>query len=141
MGHVCRARIGVVAVVALLLAAMTGCSRHDDSTQPSPDAAQHAVALLDALVRGDTGDVTAEFDSTMRESLSADQLAVSWAGYQSMLGAYQSHGDPTQVARGDLTVVSVPLTMANAPGEFRVTFRPDGTVAGLWLLKAGVPIP
>ena len=50
MGHVCRARIGVVAVVALLLATMTGCSRHDDSTQPSPDAAQHAVALLDALV-------------------------------------------------------------------------------------------
>ena len=99
------------------------------------------MALLDALVRGDTGDVTAEFDSTMRESLSADQLAVSWAGYQSMLGAYQSHGDPTQVARGDLTVVSVPLTMVNAPGEFRVTFRPDGTVAGLWLLKAGVPIP
>lgn len=110
--------------------------------QPSDrDAPQQALALLDGLVRGDTGDVTAEFDATMREALSVDQLATSWQDYQQTIGDYQSHGDPSQVARGDLTVISVPLTMAKAPGEFRVTFRPGGTVAGLWLLKAGVPIP
>ena len=44
------------------------------------------------------------------------------------------------VALGELTVVNIPLQMQTQPGEFRVTFHPDKTVAGLYFLKAGTPV-
>jgi Protein of unknown function (DUF3887) len=76
----------------------------------------------------------------MQQRLSAEQVAASWAAYQKQFGNYQSHGDPADVPRGALTVVDVPLTMERLPGLFRVTFDPDGHIAGLFLLKSGTPI-
>ena len=73
--------------------------------------------------------------------MSTDKLKESWDAYQDTFGEYRSHGQPQQVSRGDLTVVSIPLEMSKMPGEFRVTFHPDETIAGLWILKPGVPIP
>jgi len=43
--------------------------------------------------------------------------------------------------KGQLDVERVPVTMANAEGEVRITFHPDGTVAGLYFLKADAPAP
>jgi hypothetical protein len=51
------------------------------------------------------------------------------------------HGDPEQLKRGDLAVVNIALHMEKQLGEFRVTFHPDGTVTGLYFLRAGVPVP
>jgi hypothetical protein len=31
--------------------------------------------------------------------------------------------------------------MALMPGELRVTFHGDGSIAGLYLLRAGIPVP
>jgi hypothetical protein len=97
--------------------------------------------MLDAIIRGDFATATAHFDSLMQQKLTPDELASSWATYQEAFGNYQSHGNPQDVPRGDLTVVNIPLQMARIPGEFRVTFHKDGTVAGLYFLKTGVPVP
>jgi hypothetical protein len=114
---------------------------------PSSTAAQgrydgQAQQILDSIVRGDFNSATAHFDRTMQQRLSPEALASAWAQYQHQFGAYQSHGDPQDVPRADLTVVNIPLKMATLPGEFRVTFHDnDGTVAGLFFLRTGVPVP
>ncbi|MGB6209927.1 DUF3887 domain-containing protein [Mycobacterium sp.] len=102
---------------------------------------QLALKMLDAIVQGNFDCVTTHFDSLMRQKLTSQALASAWSEAQQVLGNYQSHGDPEDVPRGDLTVVNVPLHMAQMPGQFRVTFHNDGTVAGLYFLRAGVPVP
>jgi hypothetical protein len=103
---------------------------------------EQAVQTLEAIVRRDFDSATAHFDSTMQEKLPPKTLATAWDQYQQQFGTYGSHGAPQDVQRGDITVVNIPLTMAKMPGEFRVSFHDgDGTVAGLYLLKTGVPVP
>jgi hypothetical protein len=140
---------GALAIVAV---ALTACQDHhadSASRSPSPTTAaatisaddQLAIQALDALVRGDFASVTAHFDITMSQTLTPEALASAWDTYQHAFGTYQSHGDPHDVPLGALTVVNVPLQMQAMPGEFRITFHPDSTVAGLYFLKTGVPIP
>jgi ABC-type oligopeptide transport system substrate-binding subunit len=155
----------VIAVGAALLAtvvALTACGGNGNgkaqsstptsraagsssATTASPTASQGhddelALQIFDAIVRGDFKSATTNFDSTMQQQLSPDALSSAWTTYQEAFGKYQSHGDPQDVALGDLTVVNVPLQMAREPGEFRVTFHPNATVAGLYFLKTGVPV-
>ncbi|MEU9305248.1 DUF3887 domain-containing protein [Streptomyces sp. NPDC048269] len=99
-----------------------------------------AAQTLDDIVSGDFTAATAHFDTTMRKALPPDALAEAWKNYQATFGSYQSHGDPKDVASGELTVVNVPLRMEDKPGEFRLTFHKDGSIAGLWFLGTGVPI-
>jgi hypothetical protein len=99
------------------------------------------VQLLDDIVQEEFTAVTATFDHRMKEALSAQRLCSAWGDYRKEFGAYGSHGDPEQLQRGDLTVVNIALRMEKQPGQFRVTFHPDGTVAGLYFLRSGVPVP
>ncbi|MBT2447098.1 DUF3887 domain-containing protein [Streptomyces sp. ISL-43] len=99
-----------------------------------------AIQTLNDIVNGDITAATARFDATTRELLPPDALAGAWATYQDTFGRYRSHGDPKAVTFGEFTVVNVPLRMERGPGEFRVTFHEDGSIAGLWFLEPGVPI-
>ncbi|WP_369393567.1 DUF3887 domain-containing protein [Streptomyces sp. CG1] len=99
-----------------------------------------ALQTLNDIVHGSFAAATAHFDATMRKQLPPDALAKVWTAYQHQFGRYQSHGNPKDNAFGKFTVVSVPLRMEHQPGEFRVSFNKDGTIAGLFLLKPGVPI-
>jgi hypothetical protein len=99
-----------------------------------------ALDELDKIVNGADG-VTAGFDSTMRQHLSQEDMAANWAAYQAQFGDYQSHGEPEDLTRGEITVVNVPLEMAHAPGQFRIAFHADGQIAGVFLLRTGVPTP
>ncbi|WP_433527055.1 DUF3887 domain-containing protein [Nocardia pseudovaccinii] len=100
-----------------------------------------ALQTLDAIVRADFTAATSHFDDAMKKKLPPDNLASSWTTYQKEFGRYQSHGDQQDVTRGDLTVVTVPLSMERKPGEFRVSMHKDATIAGLFFLEAGAPIP
>ncbi|MGW7328159.1 DUF3887 domain-containing protein [Streptomyces sp. NPDC054840] len=99
-----------------------------------------AIQTLDDIVNGNFTAATAHFDATMRELLPPDALAGAWETYQDKFGPYQSHGDPQHVAFGEFTVANMPLRMEHQPGEFRVTFHKDGSIAGLLFLETGVPI-
>jgi Protein of unknown function (DUF3887) len=119
---------------------LTGLSVSPIATAATaPD--QLALATLDNIVQGDDASATAAFDPTMQSALPAEALGQAWTTYQQVLGPYQSHGDPQDVQRGDLTVVNVPLQMEHEPGQFRLSVHPDGTIAGLYFLKQGVPVP
>jgi hypothetical protein len=154
----------VAAVSAAILILLTGCDHNvgpgtapvsTSATNPgaaapsSPASAPRtpdqddtlALQLLNNIIQGEFSTVRDHFDATMKDKLSCEKLSTGWSDYQQMFGNYESHGDPQNVTRGDLTVVNVPLQMASKPGEFRVTFHSDGTVAGLFLLRPGVPVP
>lgn len=136
-----RAVVTLAAVGALAVSAVA-CGRGDTRTaSPAGSPDQLALATLDHIVQGDNAAATAHFDQTMADMLSAPALGQAWITYQELLGAYQSHGDPDDVQRGELTVVNIPLQMERAPGQFRLTVHPDGSVAGLYFLKDGVPVP
>lgn len=125
--------LAVVAAISALGAAPTAAA------EVAPD--QVALATLDEIVRGDYPAAAAEFNPTMKMFLSPAALQQSWDVYQQMFGRYLSHGIPENVARGDTTVVNVPLQMDRRPGQFRLTVQPDGTVAALTFLREGVPVP
>ena len=125
--------------VALLAVLVFPAGRAAAGTGGSFDArAEQVVTDLNA---GDFSDVAAEFDATMSSQLTADDLALAWKTYQDLLGSFQSAGQPTSVMRGDITVEQVPVQLAQSPGEVRVSFNPDGTIAGLFFLRPGVPVP
>jgi hypothetical protein len=147
-------RTKAAAVVMAAILPLTACQSAPTAQSPATSSSapasvasapdqfnQQALDILNAVVRGDWNTVTAPFDPQMRQQLPAAKLCSAWSGYQQQFGNYQSHGDPQPVTRGDLTVVNVPLQMERMPGEFRITFDSNGAVGGLWLLRAGVPVP
>jgi Protein of unknown function (DUF3887) len=120
-------------------ASPTSATAASTTATPSQDD-QLALQILDAIVKGDFETATARFDSQMKQKLTPRDLFVSWTTYQEAFGKYQSHGAPQDVPLGELTVVNTPLQMERQPGELRVTFHPDQTVAGLFFLKAETPV-
>lgn len=136
----CAPRLATGIAVLVGGIGLTGLTAtHLATAATTPD--QLALATLDNIVQGDDTAATARFDPTMQSALPAAALGQAWTTYQQTLGAYQSHGDPQDLQRGDLTVVSVPLQMEHEPGQFRLSAHPDGTIAGLYFLKEGVPVP
>ena len=126
----------VVGVAAALLGAG---ALAPPAAAATPD--ELALATLDHIVAGDFVAAAAPFHPTLQKRLPPNMLGQAWSAYQQLQGGYQSHGDPQDTPRGDLTVVNVPLQMANRPGQFRLSVHGDGTVSGLYFLKEGVPVP
>ncbi|OBJ37854.1 hypothetical protein A5630_03730 [Mycolicibacterium mucogenicum] len=120
--------------IGVALGAAPGATAAD-----APD--QVALTTIDDIAAGNYAAVTARFDPELQKRLSPKALQQVWDGYQRTFGAYQSHGGPEDTARGDLTVVNVPLQMDRMPGQFRVKIHPDGTIAGVYFLREGVPVP
>lgn len=105
----------------------------------APD--QVAMTTIDDIAAGNYAAVSARFDPELQKKLSVKALQQVWDSYQRTFGAYQSHGGPEDTPRGDLTVVNIPLQMDRMPGQFRVKIHPDGTIAGVYFLREGVPVP
>jgi hypothetical protein len=126
----------LVASLRRLLAAGSGSG----AVKAGPFASE-ANDIVDSLTSGDFDAVAAKFDPTMSAHLHVSDLANNWRTYQEVLGTYRSHSAPISVMRGQLDVERVPLILGDGKGEVRITFHPDGTVAGLYFLKSGAPLP
>jgi len=143
--------VRLVAAATLAFSALSlvnGCARETSSAgrAPAPATAQSrydqlALQTLNDIVHGNFTAATGRFDTAVRQQLPPDALAGAWKTYQEQFGRYLSHGEPQDVARGDLTVVDVPLRMERQPGELRLTFNKNGRIAGFFFLKAGTPVP
>jgi hypothetical protein len=106
-------------------------------TPARPGAAEHAVALVGAVVEGRWADACADFDATVRERLSPEGLAAAWAQVVGLVGGYERMGEPYALQAGDFTVVNVPLQFEAGERVARVSYDRDGKVAGLFLLPSG----
>jgi len=138
----------VAAVLAVGLAACTGIRKNEASPSPaatssaaSTDFKSAAEKLVDDLAAGNYDAVESRFDVTMKSQLPRAQLENGWRTFQESEGNYKSHGAANAVMKGQLTVERVPITTATGTGEVRVSYHPDGTIAGLFFLKAGAPPP
>ena len=133
--------------VIVLAVALAGCSKSGtsepattatpgSSVAASVDFKAAASALVGDLAAGKFADVEAKFDASMKSQLSLTVLQNNWRTYQELVGAYKSHGTPEQVMQGEIAVERVPITTATGTGEVRVSYHPDGMIAGLFLLRA-----
>lgn len=99
-------------------------------------AGQLALGHLDSIVVGNYAAVVGAFDPRLRGQLNTDGLARAWADFQRTHGIYRAHGAPLVAPRGELSVVTVPLSMSYQRAQFQITFHADGRIAGLYLLNA-----
>jgi uncharacterized protein DUF3887 len=100
-----------------------------------PGAAERAVALLVDLMAGRYEDVRHDFDDTMLAALDVARLAETNAQVAAMVGAYEGMGEPFTRSQGDYTVVDIPLRFEAGEMTGRVSYREDGAVAGLFVLR------
>jgi len=102
-----------------------------------PGAADHALAVVDRLSRGQWEDVRREFADQMRERLDADTLARGWVQTVRQVGQLERTGDPAAVDMGDgNVVVEIPLHFEAGDRTGRVSFNAGGQIVGLFLRPA-----
>lgn len=101
-----------------------------------PGAAEAAVALFVNLSEGNWDAVRRDFDEKVTQALpDAAAVAATWAALAGRYGRYEQRmGEPFAHQLGDYTVVDVPLRFEVGEQVGRVTFSPDGKVAGLFVL-------
>ena len=129
--------VGLALVVLVLGSACTGDDRDVDTPDPLQ---QKAASLTDLVAANDWEAVRADFDATMLASLSEAQLESAWQQVTQQVGSYESRGEPTPVPKpGDLLVFDTPMQFERGAMKSRVTLRPDGQVAGLFILLPDVP--
>jgi hypothetical protein len=95
-------------------------------------AADRTLALLTDYAAARFDRVRDDFDETMRRELDTGRLATVWARVVGSVGAFERFGEPVAHAAGDLTVVDVLMHFEAGTTVAQVSFRPDGTVAGLY---------
>lgn len=124
-------------VVITLGAACGGADR------PMDDSAlkERARVIVSNIFAGKYAPVRQYFDPTMEAKLSEDGLSDARSAYESTFGSFVSMGEPEIVGRPGFRVVNVPLEMSEGEGQARITFDAQDRIAGLFLLRTGVPVP
>ncbi len=137
----------VTLVVAVLLAACgSGGPSGDDASGGSDGGAiaggveelrPKAAEITDQLAANEWANVRSHFDENMKKKLAEDGLANAWAQVVKSRGGYLSRGEPKQLgspADKDVLVFDTPLEFEQGAMKSRLTFNPDGTIAGLFIL-------
>ncbi len=101
-----------------------------------PEAGEKALDLLTDLAAARFDRVRSHFDDTMRRELGVEALASVWATVVGTVGAFERFGEPVAHAAGSLTVVNVLMHFEAGQSTAQVSFRPEGTVAGMFLRPA-----
>jgi hypothetical protein len=102
-----------------------------------PGAANRAGAILTSMAAGQWEAARRDFGELMLASLDAGRLAGAWALTIGQVGCFERAGEPAARPLPDGTVVDTPLYFEAGERSLRVTFSPDGTVAGLFIRPAG----
>jgi len=104
------------------------------SAAPLSDASARAGQVIDSLTTNDWDAITDQFDTAMRNALTADTLAAAWTQTARTLGAFESRGGTTVRRSGHVTVTDTRLEFEAGELIARVSFQDDGSVAGLFLV-------
>lgn len=94
-----------------------------------------ATAVVDALLRGDYGFVSARFNRRMSSALSVEELADATEGLVGTVGSVESVGGAAAVLHDGGLVYFVPISFERALIHARITYDGDGRIAGLYLLR------
>jgi hypothetical protein len=105
-----------------------------------PGAADAAVELFVNLSEGNYEAVVANADERVTQVIpDASAVAGIWAALAGQYGRYAGRmGEPFARQLGDFTVVDIPLEFEVGEQTGRVSFHPDGRVAGIFVLPPEV---
>jgi hypothetical protein len=103
-----------------------------------PGAAELGGTLFANLAAGRWADVCRDFDEKVASKLDAEGVAALWGRLTAMIGRLEERGEPVAYQVQDLTLVDVRLGFEAGERTGRVSYRPDGKVAGLFLLPPGL---
>ena len=152
-----RPRQAVCLIVTLLLAVLaSACGSEESGTSDraggggAVDATEEATAedgveqlrpkaaeITEQLAAHEWAKVRSQFDDNMKQKLAEDGLANAWDQVVKAKGEYVSRGEPAQIgtlAGEDVFVFDTPVEFERGPMKTRLTFRADGTIAGLFIL-------
>lgn len=124
----------------ILLCVLTACTGTSAAVAHSRFDSQ-ATESLTQIEHGNCEATASKFDATMKRALTPSGLCAGFLTYTQQFGALSGTGAAYSTKRGQLTVVRVPLTLIHSEGEFRISYHPDGTIAGVYFLKPGIPLP
>lgn len=99
-------------------------------------ATDKAIMIFSDMAAGSWERARRHFGATMRSQLDADRLAAGWAQTIGMIGSFERMGEPLAYPAGDNTIIDIPLYFEAGERTGRVTFSPDGEVAGLFIRPA-----
>lgn len=121
---------------------------------PTPGPAGEKVALLPpaagadiarqvaaALKAGDLTGLGSRFDETMRAALPDAALSVFWTDTLRRAGPLRGCGEPRMQTAGEFTFAVSDCQFEKQKAELRLTFRPDGRIAGMFLVPAATARP
>lgn len=100
-----------------------------------PHAPERAIALIVDILEGRWESARGQFGATLREALSADQIADTMAQVAGLVGAYGAMGEPFVHQAGTYTLVRVPLHFEAGDMTAHVTFDAQGEIAGVHIRK------
>ncbi len=113
----------LLAAICLAVTMASGCAK---STQ-----APKAIAMIDALAKGDYATATVDVNADMKNTLSAEVLKSLWTKLTAKSGAYVSHNGYRQISRGEYKAVTIPCKFEKAVWDLEVTFNRNDQVVGI----------
>ena len=128
-------RIGSwVSIFSLLISFAFITSANATTTMQGKRAA--AKEVVNKLVAEDFEGVRANFNETMKQGLSAEQIRAVWRKAIAYHGAYKSQGEAQNGQQDGYDVYAIRCEMRNSPMEVIVAYDRDGKVGGLWVRPA-----
>lgn len=108
--------------------------RLEDEPLAVPDAAEHALAVLDRLFEGRFEDVRRDFDERMLKACPVEMLEAAVDQTHAQAGQREETGRPAVSVRHGYTVVDVPIAFERGDRTGRVVINADDEVSGLFVL-------
>ncbi|HQQ75821.1 MAG TPA: alpha/beta fold hydrolase [Thermoanaerobaculia bacterium] len=110
-----------------------GGRSEDVSVLPAAAAADVARQVASELKLGDFAALESRFDERMKAALPDAALRVFWADTLKRAGALRGCAEPRTSFAGEFTLAFAACTFEKQKAELRLTIRPDGRLAGMFL--------
>jgi oligoribonuclease NrnB/cAMP/cGMP phosphodiesterase (DHH superfamily) len=128
-------RIGSwVSILSFLISFAFATSSNATTTMQGRRAA--AKEVVSKLVAEDFEGVRANFNATMKQGLSAEQMKDVWKKAIAYHGEYKSQGEARNAQQDGYDVYAIRCEMKNSPMEVVVAYDSDGKIGGLWVHPA-----
>jgi dienelactone hydrolase len=140
-----KALVLAVAVATAPLAAQTLAKTPASVVEHAPLTADAATLLVRGIVEelkaGDLEALESRFDDQMKTALPPAKLREFWAGWLEGAGRLRWCTEPRSSLSGDFTLAFSTCAFEKQPAELKLTFHPDGRLAGMFLVPDGSARP
>ena len=123
----------VASTIALAQAPARGGRPEDVSVLPAAAAADIARQVAAELKLEDFAALESRFDERMKAALPDAALRVFWTDTLTRAGALRGCAEPRTSFAGEFTLAFASCTFEKQKAELRLTIRPDGLLAGMFL--------